>query len=65
MLLGRVAPGAVEGAANAVEPVLQDSWMWAAVWAVVAIVGLFYQVRANRVFSFSPADEVGGWGLPD
>ena len=65
MLLGRVAPGAVEGAANAVDPVLQDSWMWAAVWAVVAIVGLFYQVRANRVFSFSPADEVGGWGLPD
>jgi hypothetical protein len=65
VLFGRISPDAVRVAGSAIQPVLQDGWFWSMVWLVVAIVGIGYQIRNNRVYTFSPDEYETGWGLPD
>lgn len=64
VLLGRVSPDAVQGAGNAIRPVLQDGWFWAAVWLVIAVAGAVYQFRTNRTYTFAVEEYEAGWGLP-
>jgi hypothetical protein len=55
-LLGRVTPEEVQRAGDAIQPVLQDGWFWALAWAVIAIVGVVYQVVSTRITYF-PSDD--------
>ncbi len=57
-LLGRVTPGEVQRAGDAIQPVLQDGWFWGLAWMVVAIIGVVYQVVSTRVTYFPPDDYV-------
>ena len=62
LLMGRIPLENVQTAANAVRPVLQDSWFWLIVWIVLAIAGGVAQLRANREYTFSRTRYVEGWG---
>ncbi len=50
LLFNRVTLTGLSGAGNAIQPVLADSWFWSIAWVVIAALGIFYQVRSNRVF---------------
>jgi hypothetical protein len=62
LLLGQVALSDVSTAGTAIQPVLQESWLWVILWAVLAIAGFVVQIRANRTFAFSKQDYRVGWG---
>ncbi|MEA3334922.1 MAG: DUF4203 domain-containing protein [Chloroflexota bacterium] len=64
LLFGRVSADQVQGAGNAISPVLQDSWLWLAVWIAIAIAGIVYQIRSNRAYVFTVDDYESGWGTP-
>lgn len=64
ILFGRVSRDTVQTAGSAIQPVLQDGWFWAVVWLVVAAVGVIYQIRTNRTYTFSSDEYEAGWGLP-
>lgn len=61
LLFGRVTPDDLAAAGNAIRPVLQDSWFWALVWILLAIVGIIFQFRTNRTFVFKKEHHVEGW----
>jgi hypothetical protein len=61
LLFGRVTPDDLTAAGNAIRPVLQDSWFWALVWILLAIVGIIFQFRTNRTFVFRKEHHVEGW----
>lgn len=63
LLFGRVSLDSLQGAGNAIRPVLADSWFWLVVWIVLAAAGIFYQIRSNRPWSWDPDRYVEGWGL--
>ena len=65
LLLGRVSATQVQGAGNAIQPVLQDGWFWGLVWLAVAVLGVYYQIRSNRVYAFTADDYAMGWGQPN
>lgn len=62
LLFGRVSLDSLQGAGNAVRPVLADSWFWLLVWIIIAAVGIFYQIRSNRPWTWNPDYYVEGWG---
>ena len=62
LLLGHVALEDVSSAGSAIQPVLQESWLWIIFWAVLAIAGFVVQIRSNRTFAFSKQDYRVGWG---
>jgi hypothetical protein len=62
LLLGRVTTTGLSGAGNAIQPVLADSWFWSIAWAVAALLGIFYQVRSNRVYHWQKEYHVESWG---
>lgn len=64
LLFGRITPEEASIVGNSVQPVLQDSWLWLLVWIALAIVGVVYQLRTNRVYSFNVEEYEYGWGLP-
>ncbi len=64
LLFGRINPEDASIIGNAVQPVLQDSWLWLLIWIALAVAGMAYQVRTNRVYRFDPEEYEYGWGLP-
>ncbi|GIK72546.1 MAG: hypothetical protein BroJett021_15340 [Chloroflexota bacterium] len=62
LLLNRVTLTGLSGAGNAIQPVLADSWFWSIAWAVIAALGIFYQVRSNRVYRWQKEYYVESWG---
>ncbi len=62
LLLNRVSLTGLRGAGNAIQPVLADSWFWSIVWVVVALLGIFYQVRSNRVYRWQKEYYIESWG---
>lgn len=64
LLFGRISPDDASIVGNAVQPVLQDSWLWLLLWIGLAAAGIVYQVRTNRVYRFDPEEYEYGWGLP-
>ena len=62
LLLGRVSLGDIQSAGNAIRPVLADSWFWALAWAVVAVIGIGFQIRSNRGYAFEKSLYVDDWG---
>lgn len=61
MLLGRVEIESLAAAGNSIKPVLQDSWFWLLIWAVVAAAGLVIQLQTNRNYTFSKERYQEGW----
>lgn len=61
LLFNRVTLTALSGAGNAIQPVLADSWFWSIAWVLVAALGIFYQVRSNRVYRWQKEYYVEGW----
>ena len=61
LLFGRVSLDDLSAAGNAIRPVLQDSWFWALVWIILAVVGIVFQIRTNRTFIFKKEYHVEGW----
>lgn len=61
-LIGRVSADQVQGAGNAIQPVLQDNWFWGLVWLIVAAGGVYYQIRTNRIYAFSADEYASSWG---
>ena len=35
------------------------------VWLAVAVLGVYYQIRSNRVYAFTADDYAMGWGQPN
>jgi hypothetical protein len=62
LLFGRVSLQSVRTAGSTIQPILQDSWFWAVVWLVLAVVGIVVQIRANRTYVFTRDRYVEGWG---
>jgi len=62
LLLDRVSLDELQNVGNTIKPVLADSWFWLLVWLVLTGVGVFYQLRTNREFTFSRDRYVEGWG---
>jgi hypothetical protein len=62
LLFGRVSLDTLKEAGNAIAPVLQDSWFWLIAWLIVAIAGIVVQIRANRSYTYSRADQIEDWG---
>ncbi len=60
LFIGRVSTDQLQGAGNAIRPVLQDSWFWAIAWLALALVGLIFQLRTNRTFWFDKKVYVEG-----
>jgi hypothetical protein len=52
LLFNQVSLESVQSAGSAILPVIQASWLWAIVWLVVAIVGIVYQIRINRAYTY-------------
>ena len=65
LLLGRVSTAQVQGAGNAIQPMLQDGWFWGMVWLVVAVLGTVYQIRSNTRFYFSAEEYALSVGQPN
>lgn len=63
LVFGRVSLEELQGAGNAIRPVLADSWIWLVVWIAIAAAGIFYQIRSNRPWSWDPDRYAEGWGL--
>lgn len=61
LILGRVSLEDLQGAGNAIAPVLQDSWFWALGWIILAALGIYWQIKTNRTFVFTKADYAPGW----
>jgi hypothetical protein len=62
LLFGRVSLEALQGAGNAIAPILQDSWFWLVIWLVLAAVGLVVQIMTNRTYVFEREQYQQGWG---
>ena len=62
LLLGRVDLSALQSAGSSIQPVLQDSFFWGLAWAVVAVVGVIWQIRSSRTYTFEKSEYVEGWG---
>jgi hypothetical protein len=62
LLIGRVTVEQLQISGNLLKPVIQDSWFWLIAWLVLAVVGIFVQVRANRTYAFTREMYVEGWG---
>jgi hypothetical protein len=61
LLFNRVTLSGLSGAGNAIQPVLADSWFWSIAWVLIAALGIFYQVRSNRVYRWQKEYYVQGW----
>ncbi len=61
MLAGRVSPQGLQGARNAIRPILADSWLWLLVWLAIAIVGFIYQYRNYGQHEFVKEEFVKYW----
>lgn len=62
VILGRVTQAELQAGSNLIEPILEQSWVAALVWLVLAIAGIVLQLRANRDFTFTREQYVEGWG---
>jgi hypothetical protein len=62
LILGGVTLDELQTAGNAIKPVLQDSWFWALAWLIIAGLGVIWQIRTNRTFTFSKENYAEGWG---
>lgn len=62
LLFGSVTLNELSGAGNTIRPLLQESWIWLAVWLGLAVVGFLAQLRTSRDFAFSKRRYVEGWG---
>jgi len=62
LLFNQVSLDAVQSAGSAIQPVIQQSWFWGLVWLAIAIVGVVYQIRSNRVYVFDDTYYIESWG---
>jgi hypothetical protein len=62
LLLGRVELSALQSAGSSIQPVLQDSFFWGLAWVIVAILGVIWQIRSSRAYTFEKSEYVEGWG---
>jgi hypothetical protein len=62
LLIGRVTVEQLQISGNLLRPIIQDSWFWLIAWLVLAVAGIFVQVRANRTYAFTREMYVEGWG---
>jgi hypothetical protein len=62
LILGRVSPNDLPQSGNPVQPILQDSWLWAIAWLIVTVAGVVVQARAHRDYEFTPDRYVEAWG---
>ena len=53
LLLGRIQLDGMVRAGNAIRPVLEDSPFWAIAWIAIAIIGIIYQLRAHRDYTYT------------
>lgn len=61
LLFGRVTLDSLAAAGSGIGPVLQDSWFWAILWIILAVVGIAFQFRTNRNFFFTKEQHAVGW----
>lgn len=61
MLAGRLSIADLTATGNVIAPVLADSWLWLVALLVLAVVGVFAQLRTSRDFMFDMRDLVQGW----
>lgn len=62
LILGRVSLADLQAAGNAIQPVLQDSVFWWLAWLIIASIGLAFQLRTNREYTFSKEQFREAWG---
>jgi hypothetical protein len=62
LLFDRVSVEQLQAGSNLVQPILESSWLAWLAWAILAITGIFVQVRANRTFVFTRNHYVEAWG---
>jgi len=62
LLFGRVTLQELQTSGTSIIPIVRDSWLWLLVWLVLAGVGVWGQVRANRTYEFLPETYMEGWG---
>ena len=62
LLFNQVSLDAVQSAGSAIQPVIQQSWLWGLVWLAVAIVGVVHQIRSNRTYVFDDTYYIESWG---
>ncbi|NJK37029.1 MAG: TMEM198/TM7SF3 family protein [Oscillatoriales cyanobacterium RM1_1_9] len=61
LLMNRISLEGLQGAGNAIHPILQDSWLWLLIWLAVAIAGTVVQWRSYRQFAFVKEEFVKYW----
>jgi len=59
--LGRVSIAGLQGAGNAIRPILQDSWFWSLVWLALVAVGIGVQTRNYQEVTFDNREFVKYW----
>jgi hypothetical protein len=62
LLFGQVSLASLRSAGNAIAPILQNSWLWLIVWLVLAVVGIIFQLRVNREYTFNRKNYSSDWG---
>ncbi len=62
LLFDRVSVEQLQAGSNLVQPILESTWFAWLAWAILAITGIFVQVRANRTFVFTRNHYVEAWG---
>ena len=62
LLFNRVDLAEVAGAGSSIRPILHDSFLWGVIWLGLAVIGLLWQIRANRNFVFEKESYVVDWG---
>lgn len=62
LLFGHVTLDSLQARGTSIIPIVRDSWLWLLVWLVLAGVGVWSQVRANRTYEFLPETYMEGWG---
>jgi hypothetical protein len=62
LLFSVVTLADVQGGANLLTPVFEESWLALLAWIALAVVGFIQQVRSNPAFTFDRDAYVEAWG---
>lgn len=62
LLLGQVSLADLVQAGNSLGPVAHESTFWLAMWIILALIGIWVQLRLHRSYDFDKSTYRQGWG---
>lgn len=62
LFFGRITLQSLQANGSSIIPIVQDSWFWSLAWLVMAVAGVWGQIRANWSYEFQREAYQEGWG---